>query len=93
MRQLFLTFATIISLALDAHTTSTESVILSAGWTFRQERLTAWHPATVPGTVHTDLMALGRIEDPFFGLNERTVQWIDKEDWLYDNYFEVTDCQ
>lgn len=93
MRQLFVTVATIFSLALDAHATSTESVALSAGWTFRQERLTAWHPATVPGTVHTDLMALGRIEDPFFGLNERTVQWIDKENWLYDNYFEVSDRQ
>ncbi len=70
-----------------------ESFMLTDGWTFRQERLSNWHPATVPGTVHTDLMAIGNIEDPFFGLNERGVQWIDKEDWLYDNHFTVTDAQ
>lgn len=70
-----------------------ESVTLTDGWTFRQERLQNWHPATVPGTVQTDLMAIGNIEDPFFGLNERAVQWIDKEDWLYDNHFEVTEAQ
>lgn len=72
-------------LAVAQHT-----VELNTGWTFRQERLQNWHPATVPGTVHTDLMALGSIADPFYGLNERTVQWIDKEDWLYDNHFSIT---
>ena len=66
------------------------TVELNTGWTFRQERLQNWHPATVPGTVHTDLMALGSIADPFYGLNERTVQWIDKEDWLYHNQFTIT---
>ena len=63
---------TCMSLALSAQ----ETVTLSDGWAFRQERLRNWHPATVPGTVHTDLMALGSIEDPFFGMNERSVQWI-----------------
>lgn len=70
-----------------------ESVNLNTGWDFRQERLNNWHKATVPGTVHTDLMAIGNIEDPFFGLNERGVQWIDKEDWLYDLHFTVTEAQ
>ncbi len=67
--------------------------MLTDGLTFRQERLSNLHPATVPGTVHTDLMAIGNIEDPFFGLNERGVQWIDKEDWLYENHFTVTAAQ
>ena len=46
-----------------------------------------WHRATVPGTVHTDLMANGLIADPYFGMNERDVQWIDKEDWDYKAVF------
>ena len=29
-------------------------------WQFRQARLNNWYPATVPGTVHTDLMAKDR---------------------------------
>ena len=70
-----------------------ERVVLTDGWVFRQERLRNWHEAKVPGTVQTDLMAIGSIEDPFFALNERTVQWIDKEDWLYENQFTVSEEQ
>ena len=83
----------ILACALTLALSAQEVVTLSDGWTFRQERLRNWHPACVPGTVHTDLMALGSIADPFFGLNERAVQWIDKEDWLYDNHFVVTEAQ
>ncbi len=70
-----------------------ESVTLDAGWLFRQARLQNWHEAIVPGTVQTDLMAIGSIDDPYFGLNERGVQWIDKEDWLYELQFNVTEAQ
>jgi beta-mannosidase len=40
--------------------------------------------------VHTDLLANKLIDDPFFRLNERGVQWIDKEDWIYQTYFDVS---
>ena len=30
------------------------------------------------------------IEDPFFRLNERSMQWIDKEDWVYQTTFHLT---
>ncbi len=58
-------------------------------WQFRQARQGAWHPASVPGVVHTDLMACGLIRDPFIGLNEREVQWVDKEDWIYTTSFDL----
>lgn len=61
---------------------------LHEGWQFRQARLSNWYPARVPGVVHTDLMACGLIDDPFFRLNERGVQWVDKEDWIYETYFK-----
>lgn len=63
---------------------------IRGNWQFRQAGETEWLPATVPGTVHTDLMANGKIEDPFFRLNERQVQWIDKADWEYRTTFTVT---
>jgi len=62
---------------------------INAGWKFRQARMTNWYPATVPGVIHTDLLANKLIEDPFFRLNERDQQWIDKEDWIYETYFDV----
>ncbi|MCL2560866.1 MAG: glycoside hydrolase family 2 protein [Rikenellaceae bacterium] len=62
---------------------------LHDGWEFRQARGHNWYPATVPGVVHTDLMANGIIEDPFMRLGERAVQWVDKEDWIYRTTFDM----
>ena len=64
---------------------------LHEGWMFKQARLTNWYPATVPGVVHTDLLQNKIIEDPFFRLNERGLQWVDKEDWIYETRFVLTD--
>lgn len=48
-----------------------------------------WLSATVPGTIHTDLLAAGRIPDPFVGLNELEVQWVGERDWLYRSSFTL----
>lgn len=42
-----------------------------------------WLPATVPGNVRTNLLAAGRIEDPFYGLNNQDSQWVEVYDWWY----------
>ncbi|HID62615.1 MAG TPA: hypothetical protein EYP49_07770, partial [Anaerolineae bacterium] len=42
-----------------------------------------WLPATVPGNVRADLLALGYISDPFYGLNNEDSQWVDEWDWWY----------
>jgi beta-mannosidase len=46
-----------------------------------------WLPATVPGNVRADLLALGRISDPFYGLNNEDSQWVDEWDWWYRKAF------
>ena len=40
-------------------------------------------PATVPGCVHTDLLAADLIPDPFHGENELAARWIGRCDWTY----------
>ena len=45
-------------------------------------------PATVPGCVHTDLMAAGAIPDPLLDTNESLLQWIGLTDWEYTARFE-----
>lgn len=49
-----------------------------------------WYNATVPGCVHTDLIANKLIPDPFYRDNEKKVQWIDKYSWEYATDFEVS---
>ena len=63
---------------------------LHEDWRFRQGNSEIWHPAVVPGNTHLDLMRERIIDDPFFRLNERSVQWVDKEDWMYETHFQPT---
>jgi beta-mannosidase len=62
---------------------------LNGAWQFRQAGTETWLPATVPGGAHTDLLALGRIPDPFVGDNERRVRWVAEADWEYRHQFAV----
>ncbi len=62
---------------------------LNTNWQFRQVGAEQWLPATVPGCNHTDLLANGKIEDPFWRMNEANLQWIDKLDWEYKTIFQV----
>ena len=45
--------------------------------------------ATVPGCVHTDLLAADLIPEPYFGENEDELQWIGENDWTYRTTFPV----
>lgn len=44
-------------------------------------------PATVPGSVHTDLLAAGLIVDPYLDDHERLLAWIGRTDWVYTTRF------
>ncbi|MCX6259102.1 MAG: glycoside hydrolase family 2 protein [Bacteroidia bacterium] len=65
------------------------SMEINQGWLFRKSGEKKWLPATVPGTVHTDLLNNKLIPDPYAGTNEKDLQWIEKEDWEYTTEFDV----
>ncbi|GAA4200528.1 glycoside hydrolase family 2 protein [Microbispora amethystogenes] len=44
-------------------------------------------PASVPGCVHTDLLAAGLIEDPYLDDNEEGLTWIGRTAWAYETTF------
>ena len=70
-----------------------ERIALDKAWEFAQVGKGEWLPATVPGTVHQDLIDNGKLENPFFGLNEQKVQWVENEDWVYRTSFQVGEDQ
>ncbi|MFP3596615.1 beta-mannosidase [Chryseobacterium sp. SIMBA_029] len=59
-------------------------------WQFKNTKDKNWLSATVPGTVHMDLMDHKLIPDPFKDDNEKKVQWVENEDWEYHTTFTVT---
>ncbi len=63
---------------------------INSNWEFSQAGTDNWMPATVPGTVHNDLLANGVIDDPHYRMNENSVQWIEDEAWEYRTTFDVT---
>lgn len=87
MKRLMTLLAIILSFNLLSH--SQEIVNLNY-WEFRQAGYSKWYKATVPGTIHTDLLNNGLINDPFFRTNEEEVQWVDKLNWEYRAYFKGT---
>lgn len=75
------------------NTALADSLTLHSSWQFSKYGSDEWLPATVPGTVHQDLMALGKLPDPFYGMNEKEIQWVEDEDWLYRTSFVLSEEQ
>ena len=73
----------------DSSCQTVSEIFLNSNWQFRKAGDTAWLPATVPGTIHTDLFANKKIPDPFWGNNEKDLQWIEDADWEYQTFFSV----
>ena len=75
------------------------SYAIDSGWTFRlapgnaqgmaHPQAVPWRAATVPGTVHTDLLANRLVPDPYVGAPEAGLQWIGLADWEYQTRFDA----
>ncbi|MFC7528533.1 glycoside hydrolase family 2 protein [Actinoplanes sp. GCM10030250] len=73
---------------------------LHVGWTVRAaggevppEIAASALPATVPGTVHTDLLAAGLIPDPYLGTNEKDLAWFHRSAWRYDTVLRAAPAE
>ena len=63
---------------------------LHQNWVFAAQDDMQWRSAEVPGVVHTDLIRHGVIPDPWFRLNEKDAQWVERKDWVYKTTFEIS---
>ncbi|UPT69478.1 MAG: hypothetical protein M0D53_09795 [Flavobacterium sp. JAD_PAG50586_2] len=70
---------------------SNERNLSTEHWQFRKQGDSNWLEAKVPGTVHTDLFQNKIITNPFFGANEKQLQWIENEDWQYQTTFKISE--
>ncbi|MEU4164693.1 glycoside hydrolase family 2 protein [Actinoplanes sp. NPDC026670] len=71
------------ALTTDALTANAPTTDVVAEHAAVRDVVGAGNPATVPGCVHTDLLAAGLIPDPFLDDNELTVAWVGRTDWTY----------
>lgn len=78
MKKLLFIVATLL---LAACSTQKADHIYLTDWQFKYQD--KWYPASVPGFIHTDLLANGLIPDPYLATNEDSVRWIADEMWTY----------
>lgn len=95
-----LAFFLFFTAALNAQTSRT----LHENWEFRSAGLSDsiynnntivaeifnWQEARVPGVVHSDLLRNGLIPDPWYGTNEKAVQWVENHSWQYRCKFNLS---
>ncbi|MGH7981411.1 MAG: glycoside hydrolase family 2 protein, partial [Limisphaerales bacterium] len=80
-----------VSLCKGAPIPTRQRLNLNGDWQVAQAGKDDWIPATVPGNIFTDLLAAGRIPDPFYRDNEGSLQWVGKSNWVYKRAFDVPD--
>jgi len=68
---------------------SQRRLALNGAWEVSPDETDDWMRATVPGCVHTDLLAAGKISDPFFRDHEKDLQWIGQTAWRFRRSFDV----
>ena len=67
-----------------------ETVSLNGQWRMCVAGEDAWIQARVPGSVYQDLLAAGRMEDPFYRDNEDKALALMDNDFLYEREFTVS---
>lgn len=91
MSRLFLTV--FLMLGATAFAQRMERNLGAEKWLFAEQGQGNFHAATVPGTVHTDLFKNSLIPDPFYGDNEKRLQWIEEKNWTYKTSFNLTQAE
>ncbi len=66
-------------------------ISLNGEWKMKALGEQDWLPARVPGSVYTDLLAAGRMEDPFYRDNEYAAFDLMEKDYVYEKTFSLSD--
>jgi beta-mannosidase len=82
-----------ILLPLLAFNQAFERNLCKEKWQFKNTRETEWLKAKVPGTVHTDLLHLKKIPDPYLANNESVLQYLENENWDYRTNILITKAE
>jgi beta-mannosidase len=63
----------------------------AAGWPLTGVAGEAAHVALVPGDVHLDMVCAGVIQEPLFGQNAKSCEWMEEKDWWYSTAFRLAE--
>ena len=64
---------------------------LNENWSMRKSGDTKWRPASIPGSVYSNLLEQGEMKNPYYGENQYEVCEISRNDFEFACYFKVTE--
>ena len=104
MRHFFVK-ATLLTLMIST-TTNAQNILITSlnnDWTYQsahelssdkndlgQNIKSVWYKTHLPNTVLNSLFENGIIEDPFVRNNEARLQWLERNDWIFQKQFDAT---
>lgn len=69
--------------------TSLKEISLNDNWQIKSENDSIQLTTNIPNEVHLDLYKNKLIPHPFFGDNEKQIQWIGEQNWIYEKEFDI----
>ena len=69
--------------------TPIKEISLNYKWQVTSENDSIQFTTNIPNEVHLDLFKNKVIEHPFFGDNEKNIQWVAENNWIYEKEFDV----
>ncbi len=66
-----------------------QKIELKCEWFFQEEGKENQLAANIPGSIHLDLLANQKIEDPYYANNEIKQRWIEEKNWIYTTQFNI----
>lgn len=76
-----------VLLLVQAAIAASMQVDLTGAWRAQSSNGSVVVNATVPGVIHTDLLAAGIITEPFAAFNELKQRWVALDNWTYNRHF------
>ena len=69
--------------------TSIKEISLNDNWLVKSANDSIKLTTNIPNEIHFDLYKNKVIPHPFFGDNEKNIQWVSENDWTYEKEFDV----
>lgn len=69
--------------------TPIKEISLDNNWLVKSENDSILLTTNIPNEIHSDLYNNKIIPHPFFGDNEKHVQWVADKNWIYEKEFDV----
>ena len=66
-----------------------KEINFNSDWIVKSENDSIFYKTDIPSEIYSDLYQKGIIENPFFGDNEQTLQWIAEKNWVYEKSFDL----